>query len=1364
MCPVRYMKNVPFKIFFILITVSFLSAGSYFIRLSETGMQQRGQFLSGQFGSISGIAAKSGAASFKALSRSAHFRKWLTLQADSGWIAELKKEGIIEYSEPVGRFKINGSPRDSLFKRQWYFDKLKVLKAWEKTRGDSSIVIGVIDTGVDYTHPDLQGSLWQNAAEKNGVAGIDDDGNGYVDDIIGWDFTDAPRFADGGDYQDEDNDPMDEFGNGHGTQVAGLIAAQVNEIGIAGIAPAVRVMVLRAGTASGYLEEDDVARAILYAVDNGARILNMSFGDEALSQLLRDVIHFAHEQGLVLVASAGNSGSDKLLYPAGLTETISVGATTVHDYLAGFSTYGATLDLTAPGDSIISTAIGGGYNVVNGTSFSAPITAAVSGLILSLHPSFKPEQVRNILKTSADDILYSGWDFYTGAGRLNAEKALNVQENGILEMQTPPLNFSTAADTLWISGTALHPDIRRIELSVGSGQNPTKWTLISSRERQQVYRDTLGFVLLKELPDTSLQLKLKMELINGRADELHRQVEIDRTAPKISAVQVIPMFDGAGRSCLITFTSDDLCRATVHLRPCGSGGFSDEISFPYVSTHQVIKLPAGAYSGCFEFYLKAENNSGLSTVDNNTGAFYSFNLDFESDWNEFSRLPWELPAGYLLDKSTDLNGNGKPEVLLSRYDEASLFGPLEIYEFSDGQFDLRLRTAFTAIPRDAGDVDGDGLGDMLLGYGQRSFLFESKSAAAFPTEPVWMDTVNFWAAGYSDLDGDGIEEIIGRRDSLYLVLETTGDNRFEQIGALKNTSFGANQYGTPKIQENDFTGDGTDELIFGDYDGDVLIYTKSAEGVFTLLDTVQATQQDATGLIAAAGSHLFVASHSANEAYYEHEADTRYWSIDHFVFSRNTNVFVRKETLHFSGYKNQKDFDSGLKLSKISGAFYLFAGLYPNLYVFRIDEDAMRLVWFRNDGRTNAILTADLNRDGREEFYYNNGTKIIGFSSGEATRPAFPFVFNASSVDSNRIFIKWSAVQGAQGYQIFRGTHRDSLSLRATVSTESFMDTGLSKETLYYYAVATLDSSFTVPHSLLSVFDSARTSRPPHLLRVLAINNRQLQLGFDEEISLSGEQPALIRLTHLQQNAESAVIMSDRHHLLCSFSGPFANGQTDTVHVANVFDVSGVPVDKHYDSAFFSFLSEMEKPYLQKTVIESRTKIRLYFSQTMDGASLKESRNYRLSPSGMVEKVTLLDSAHTAVQLQLSANSLVGALGQPAYLELQNLISSTGILLKETGKINLFREQQGLSQVLIYPQPVRPGQRALLFAKLPQYVEISVFNINGGCIWHFKDQTLFGGVEWNLKDTSGRRVSSGIYLYEIKNKSKHTLGKIVVVR
>ncbi len=251
----------------------------------------------------------------------------LTVDSDAeSLLRKLAADEQVEYVQLNHRFEIHEiTPNDSLFSEQWGLQALRAPQAWAYISEGEPVPVAVIDTGVDYLHPDLEGQLWINSGEDlngNGRVdetdfnGIDDDGNGFVDDIRGWDFTDAPSFIDSGDYADRDNDPDDE--HGHGTAVTGIIVARANNgIGIAGTAFQNRVMVLRAGTSLGFLEEDDVAAAIVYAVANGARVINMSFGDVVVSPMLRDVIRYAWSRGVVLVASSGNSSSDQPHYPSG---------------------------------------------------------------------------------------------------------------------------------------------------------------------------------------------------------------------------------------------------------------------------------------------------------------------------------------------------------------------------------------------------------------------------------------------------------------------------------------------------------------------------------------------------------------------------------------------------------------------------------------------------------------------------------------------------------------------------------------------------------------------------------------------------------------------------------------------------------------------------------------------------------------------------------------------------------------------------------------------------------------------------------------------------------------------------------------
>jgi subtilisin family serine protease len=482
-------------------------------------------------------------------------------------INHLSRLPEVEYAQPNHVFPIAAiisapvvksggaidSPNDSLFALQWALQTIRAPEAWRITTGDPNILIAVIDTGTDFKHPDLQTGIWINRGEDinhNGIVeasdmnSLDDDGNGFVDDIHGWDFTDAPSFPDGGDYRGRDNDPTDE--NGHGTAVAGIIAATANNgIGISGFAPGCRVMTLRAGTSQGLLEEDDVASAIVYAVMNGARVVNMSFGDVVVSPMLRDVIRYAHSRGAVLVASAGNSATGTPHYPSGFAETISVGATNKNDQLAGFSNYGATIDVVAPGLEIWTTTLGGTYGLFAGTSASAPFVAALAGLLLSRFPDWNNEMVRAAMVNGAEDLGDRGWDRFYGAGRIDAATALQIESTMTrAEIHAPAMDAGFAGGNVVIRGTALGAFVSGYELSYGIGDDPKEWLRISHSANRRVIDDSLGVWPLANLADTSYTLRLVVEQQNGRNVEDKIRLFLDHTPPRLDSVKLTPMIDG----------------------------------------------------------------------------------------------------------------------------------------------------------------------------------------------------------------------------------------------------------------------------------------------------------------------------------------------------------------------------------------------------------------------------------------------------------------------------------------------------------------------------------------------------------------------------------------------------------------------------------------------------------------------------------------------------------------------------------------------------------------------------------------------------------------------------------------------------
>ncbi len=273
---------------------------------------------------------------------------------------ELKKDPNVEYAEPDYEMKVQMVPNDPYFSSSnswgqgyddlWGIKKIHAPEAWDISQGEG-IVVAVIDTGVDYNHPDLATNIWTNPNEIPGN-GVDDDNNGYIDDVRGWDFTTCQTFDWLGNCavtKSPDNDPMD--GYGHGSHVSGTIAAIGNNLqGVIGVAPKAKIMPVKGLNDQGNGYISDLAAAVIYAADNGANILNNSWGGVGVSQVLTNAFNYADSKGVLSFASAGNSGSDTQQFtPANIPSVFAVAATTENDEVTSFSNYGTKVGVAAPG-------------------------------------------------------------------------------------------------------------------------------------------------------------------------------------------------------------------------------------------------------------------------------------------------------------------------------------------------------------------------------------------------------------------------------------------------------------------------------------------------------------------------------------------------------------------------------------------------------------------------------------------------------------------------------------------------------------------------------------------------------------------------------------------------------------------------------------------------------------------------------------------------------------------------------------------------------------------------------------------------------------------------------------------------------
>jgi subtilisin family serine protease len=294
--------------------------------------------------------------------------------------------------------------------QQWGLAQVGAPQAWSMSTGHAATV-AVIDTGIDLTHPDLVGSLWVNVGEVAGN-GLDDDNNGCVDDVHGCDFADG------------DGSPAD--GHGHGTHVAGIIGAETdNGIGVAGMGWGVSVMPVRVLDDEGSGGVWSVSEGILYAANNGARVINLSLGGYSGAPSLQSAISYAQSKGALVIAAAGNDNLSMPFYPAVYDGVVGVAATDGADQKAGFSNYGSYVDIAAPGVDIYSTWLQpAAYREMSGTSMAAPMVSGLAALVWTRFPSATASQVAAAMQKSAEDLGSVGWDAYFGWGRIQAADAL----------------------------------------------------------------------------------------------------------------------------------------------------------------------------------------------------------------------------------------------------------------------------------------------------------------------------------------------------------------------------------------------------------------------------------------------------------------------------------------------------------------------------------------------------------------------------------------------------------------------------------------------------------------------------------------------------------------------------------------------------------------------------------------------------------------------------------------------------------------------------------------------------------------------------------------------------------------------------
>ena len=638
--------------------------------------------------------------------------------------AKYQKKAGVEYAEPNFSYHASIIPSDQEYNKQWYLDKIRVPLAWDKISETPRVVIAVIDSGVQINHPDLAANIWKNPEEIPGN-GIDDDSNGFIDDYNGWDFVNnvpdpSPKFEDG----------FTEAGIMHGTIVAGIIAAVGNNgLGVTGITWKAQIMPLKVLDDQGEGRTSDVIRAIDYAINNKADIINFSFVGLDYSRGLYEAINRAHDAGIIMVAAAGNEQADGEGYD--LTDTpmypacddgednmvIGVAATDALDQKANFSSFGSRcVDIAAPGVSFYSTAvfaptqkIGQKYfdqyfgGFWSGTSMATPVIVGVLSLVEGINPAAKASEVRDIVLATADDIskLNPNYRGELGQGRVNVFSAIvlaarQMAEETVKIIFAPASGNSSEVKEAEVNGTvvkkftAMPADFRnglnvaggdvdgdrKDEIVVGAGQGGSPQVKIFDAEGN-LKSQFLAY-------DKNFRGGVKIALRDFNADGKQEII----TAPGPGMKPVVKIFDNQGRlnTQFFAYAAGFLGGVNIATGDVDGDGKIEIITGPGTGGGPQIRI--------------------FSSVGNVEGQFFAYDQKFHGGLNVSVA---DLNGGATNHKEVIITApvkNGGPHVRIFDNTGKVL-----------GQFFAYDQAFHGGVSLAAGDVDGDGLAEIITGAG-----------------------------------------------------------------------------------------------------------------------------------------------------------------------------------------------------------------------------------------------------------------------------------------------------------------------------------------------------------------------------------------------------------------------------------------------------------------------------------------------------------------------------------------------------------------------------------------------------------------------------------------------------------------------
>ncbi len=1233
--------------------------------------------------------------------------------------SNLIEEVVYNYLRPTLADRI--VPNDPKFKEQWGLPLMQLPKGWKIEKGSRDVIIAIVDSGIDYRHDDLVSKVWVNPNEIPDN-GIDDDENGYIDDVHGWDFTDAPSLQAEGDYTVGDNEPIDE--SGHGTHVAGIAGALPdNGIGIAGVAWNCSLMAVRAGLSLGggaRMQDDDSAAAIVYAADNGANIINMSWGSKQQSYVIKDAINYAHKHGVVLVGAAGNSGESDSIFPAGFRKVISVASSNQNRERFYKSNFGASVDISAPGNAILSTHINNGYRTLTGTSMAAAHVSGVAALMLSKRPSLTHEEIRHILINSADVIpIIDGIEpdpNLVGSGSVNAFRALLTSSVLQAKIHSPETN-SGGTNSITIVGTATGYKFESWQLFYENSKVPTNFVPITDLNASHKVDEQLAVWNTSTLPKGEYTIRLVVMGRDGSQTQDQVVISVDNTQTQISSISAIETLYGDKSVSIFSCATDDVSNSNLYYRKIGHNSPFTSIESSSLGKEHIfsISLEIGQY----QFYFSAQNTIGLQTIDDNNGMYYIFDVQNGSiSPHGFTEIGLGIDPHHIADVSADFDNDGFFEIigtplLNSNTGLSDSKHSLVVYERTpSGKYQMvhtlsnNIMVAASSqplkseidlnsfTPLSVADVDNDGLQEILARDKSRAFLIESIVPNGYPKQIVWESP--FISSGkIADLDGDGNKEIIGidNNNDRILILENRGNNQFDRIAELPNETAGKNVY-SRNFALGDFNIDGNTDMVFGDSEGELFIYSNFSNDNYSLQWQTQTSIEDlmfiTSGDLTGDGRSEFVIGGTVSLP--DIPSISPIWKFVVYTYVSGQYLPIWEQSI--APYKTS---GNSIAIADVDGdkVNELVLLTYPNLYILKWNGTRFAPEYHRKVANTPSLLAADINDNGFQELYINGdeGLSILEtvFAFNESSISKLtPWNVNAKPLTAKVVEVTWDSTQESEvlnAYNVYRATGEKGIEppndmfkvIAENITSQKYLDGKAESGTTYWYSVtAMIETGAETAHSKA---DSATPLETPKIIRVSFLSPNWIIVNFDRQMSSS------------IGNVQSYLLR-----------------KTDQLH--GVKPMSAIR-DKMGTRALLSYNID----HLQDMVLESNNRYEIAVSNVTD----------------------------------IDENPIWSAIRN---IELQQGITKT--------------EFSDLTQLRVYPNPVRPNQSdkgAVSFDNVPDGTKIQLFTPKGELLekLNVTDSDLNKKVWWLTNGNIGD-VASGTYIYILKYGSHRKVGKIAVIK